>query len=145
MSERKTSSEESESVARWCSEELSRRYHAVNEALQQKNSPATEDLEAIERYSKLKGLLPTTDSRHRLLDVGVLLLIAFLVLICAFVRLPSTAVDLDIRATGVKVTLAGKRSELLIPGELGEILELNQARIYQAEQMLPPPDRKSVV
>lgn len=140
----KDSREDSTSVARRFSEELSRRWTAVNDTLKEGKCPSNEDLEAIERFSKLKGLLPPTDSRRRL-DVGVLCVAALLMLICTFLRLSSTEVDLDVRATRVRVTLAGHRSELLIPGELGEILELREAHISGAEQVLPPPVDQSAI
>src|SRR5579863_7418102 len=98
---KKDSSEITATVARRFSEELMRRWSAVNETLNEGKVPSNEDLDAIERFSKLKGLLPAMDSRRRRLDVAVLCLAASLILICTLVRLSSTAVDLDVQATGV--------------------------------------------
>lgn len=45
---------------------------------------------------------------------------------------------LDIRATKVRLTLTNQRLATLIPGELGEILTLKQARVSRADEVLPP-------
>ena len=47
------------------------------------------------------------DYRRWRLDLGVLCLAASLILICTLFRISSTTVDLDVRAIGVKVTVAG--------------------------------------
>jgi hypothetical protein len=46
--------------------------------------------------------------------------------------LGSTSVEIDIRATSVKVSLTDQRSDLMFPGKRGEILVVNQTNFVNA-------------
>ena len=128
-----------ESVVDLISVEIEHKLSLVNEALAKGQQPSAEDVDAIERLSKLKALLPPADDRWRQrLDLLLLCVAAIILLVSVLVRLPSTSVDLDVRATGVNLTLAGQRSDLLVPGELGEIVALKQVRVSRADQIFPP-------
>ena len=120
------------------SEEIARKLTAMADALRKGVAPSAEDMEGIERLTKLKTLFPARDNGHRKkMEIGFLSVTALLLIGLTFVRVSSTAVDLDVRATKVRVTLNGQRAATLIPGELGEILALKQARISGADEVLP--------
>jgi hypothetical protein len=121
------------------SEEIARKLTAVAAALRKGVPPSVEDLDALEALSRLKTLIPAHDNgRWKKIEIGLLCVTALLLIGIAFVRMPSTAVDLDVRATKVRLTLTNQRSATLIPGELGEILTLKQARVSGADVVLPP-------
>ena len=134
----KSTKRETDSIRILLSAELARRLSALSEPLAKGNLPSEEDASAIERLSKLITLLPPLDNRHnRRIDLLLLLAAVPILLASSFVRLPSTAVDLDVRATGMTLTLDGNHSDLFVPGELGEILALSQARISGADEVSP--------
>jgi hypothetical protein len=57
-------------------------------------SPSVDDLDALERLSRLKPLFPAHDNGHwKKIEIGLLCLTALLLIGLAFVRMPSTAVD----------------------------------------------------
>jgi hypothetical protein len=121
------------------SEEMARKRTALVGMLREGVPPSSEDLDSLERLSKLKGILSAENNRRRKkVEIGFLCLTALLLIVLTFVRIPSTAVDLDVRATRVKLTLTAHRPPTLIPGELGEILALKQVRVSGADQLLPP-------
>jgi len=129
---------EIESTRNLLSTELTRRLSALNGPLAKGDPPSEEDASAIERLSKLITFLPPRDNRRgRRIDLALLCSAAAIFLVSAFVRLPTTAVDLEVRATAVTLTLGGNRSDLLIPGESGQILALSQARISGASAVSP--------
>jgi hypothetical protein len=120
------------------SEEIARKLTALSDALRSGVPPSSEDLDRVEHLLKLKTILSADYNRRRKkLEIGLLCATALLLIGLTFVRLPSTAVDLDVRSTKVRLTLSGQRSATLIPGELGEILLLKQARISGADELLP--------
>ncbi|TQK03492.1 hypothetical protein [Herbaspirillum sp. SJZ107] len=125
-------------IARLLDSALQHQWHLLEETLQRGQPPTSENAEAIERVSKLMGLVPKPSSFRRRVDVIVLAILSLSILACTLIRLPSTSVDLDVLVSGVRIDLAGQHTELLIPGELGEMLMLSQVRIAQAEQILPP-------
>jgi len=121
------------------SEEMARKLTDLAAALRKGVAPSVEDLETIERLSKLKTLFSAHDNgRRKKIEIGFLCATALLLIGLAFVRMPSTAVDLDVRATKVRLALTNQRSASLIPGELGEILALKQARVSGADEVDPP-------
>ncbi len=121
------------------SEEATRRLTALGRALHRGIPPSAEDLDALERISRLKTLFSAHDNgRRKKIEIAFLCGTALLLIGLMLVRVPSTAVDLDIRATKVRLTLTDQRSATVIPGELGEILVLKQARVSGADEVLPP-------
>lgn len=121
------------------SEEMARKLAVLSAALRNGVSPTVEDLDTLERLARLKTLFSVHDNgRRRKIEIGFLCAIALLLIGLAFVRIPSTAVDLDVRATRVRLAWANQRSAALIPGELGEILALKQARVSGADEVRPP-------
>jgi hypothetical protein len=81
---------------------------------------------------------PRKNGHRKLIEIAFLCTLALLLIGLTFIRISSTAIDLEVRATKVRMTLTNERSPSLIPGELGEILFLRQARISGAEEVLPP-------
>lgn len=121
------------------SEEATRRLTALGRALHRGIPPSAEDLDALERISRLKTLFSAHDNgRRKKIEIAFLCGTALLLIGLMLVRVPSTAVDLDVRATKVRLTLTDQRSATVIPGELGEILVLKQARVSGADEVLPP-------
>ncbi len=121
------------------SEEMARKRMALADALRKGVPPSAEDLDSLERLSKLKSILSADDNgRKKKIDIGFLCVAALLLIGLILVRVPSTAVDLDVRTTKVRLTLTDQRSATMIPGELGEILVLKQARVSGADEVLPP-------
>lgn len=132
-------------LARQLDAELERRWELLQRQLQDGTSPTAPAADEIERIAKLRGLLPKAESNGRALDVSILGVAAALILASTLIRLPSAEVDLDVRVSGIKFDLAGSRAQLLIPGELGEILPLSHVRITGAEESFPPTLEKEAV
>lgn len=129
---------EAESIRNLISAEVARRLSALQSTLGKGELPSEEDVGAIERLSRITALLPNRDNQRRRRLDALLLFVAVVILVFSlFVRLRSTAVDLDVRATGVTLTLDRNHFDLLIPGEAGEILSLAQVRISGADEVLP--------
>jgi hypothetical protein len=125
-------------IAELLSEEISRKQAALAGGLRNGIPPTVDDIDAVERLSRLKTLFPAHDNgRRKKIEIGLLCVTALTLVGLTFVRMPSTAVDLDVRATKVKLTLTDQRSATLIPGELGEILGLKQARVSGADEVVP--------
>lgn len=121
------------------SEEMARKRTALVVKLRERMPPSSEDLDSLERLSKLKTILWADDNgRRKKLEIGFLCVTGLLLIGLMLVRIPSTAVDLDVRTTKVRLTLTDQRSATVIPGELGEILVLKQARVSGADEVLPP-------
>lgn len=97
-----------------------------------------DDIDRLDRLARIKALVDPGDGRRtRIVDLSLLSLTVLAVIGLAFIRLPSTSADLDVEATDVTLTLNGEPTEL-IPGELGEVLYLNGARISGATDVDPP-------
>jgi len=121
------------------SEEMARKRTALADALRKEVPPSAEDLDSLERLSKLKTILSADDSgRRKKLEIGLLCVTGLLLTGLMLIRVSSTAVDLSVRTTKVRLTLTNQRSATLIPGELGQILVLKQARVSGADEVLPP-------
>lgn len=100
--------------------------------------PTAAEVEEFERLQRLQeALAPNNDARRRRMEIALLLVVAVVLIGFAFTRIPSTAVDLEVRTTKMRVTLAGERKATLIPGEMGEILALRQARVTGADEVQP--------
>jgi hypothetical protein len=126
-------------LAELLSEEMARKRTVLADALRKGVPPSAEDLDSVERLSKLKTILsPDDNGRRKKIDIAFLSFAALLLVGLMFIRVPSTAVDLDVRITKVRLTLTDQRSATMIPGELGEILVLKQARVSGASEVLPP-------
>jgi hypothetical protein len=98
------------------SAQLIRRLTDLNHILDNNIPPSEEQVDVVERLSKLISMLPPQDN-HRIQRIDLLLLIIVVPILLAlsFLRLPSTAVDLEVRATGVTLVLGGNHSDLLLP------------------------------
>jgi len=119
---------------------LDKRIARITDALAQDNLPAPEDVDAAERLSKLKAVLPVADDRrHAKLFMASVVAVgaALLLLIAAFAKRPSTAVELDLRVARVELVPTERRTNLLLPGELGEVLALSQADVAGVEEVDP--------
>src|SRR5262249_14694224 len=120
------------------SEELNKRLSAITDKLDKGVQPSAEDIDELERLSKLKTFLSISRTqRRKQVEIALLCVVTLLFLGLSFVRLSSTAVDLEIRATKVFVKLDQHHSPTLIPGEMGQILALKQARGSGADEVLP--------
>ncbi len=136
---KQTKSDQKRMPLEFLSEEATRRLTVLGRALQQGIPPSAEDLDALERLSRLKTFFSAHDNGLRKkIEIGFLCVTALLLIGLTLVRMPSTAVDLDVRTTKVRLTLTDQRSATVIPGELGEILVLKQARVSGADEVLPP-------
>jgi hypothetical protein len=135
---KKSEEREIEAVRDLLSADLARRLSALSAPLAKGEMPSEDDANAIERLSKLMTLLPLKKNRRsQQIDLVLLFAAVPVLLASAFIRLPSTAVDIEVRATGMTLALGGNHSDLLIPGESGEILALSQARISGADAVSP--------
>jgi hypothetical protein len=114
---------------------LSEILNGINSGVQ----PSSEDMDALDRLSKLKAFSSAQrNQQRRKAEIGALCATTILFLGLSFLRLPSTSVDLDVRATKVCLTLPKERSTTLIPGETGQMLALKQVRVSGAETIDPP-------
>jgi len=121
------------------SEELNRRLSAIADKLDNGIQPSADDVDELERLSKLKTFLSVHRAqRRKQVELAVLCVATVVFLGLSFVRLSSTAVDLEIHATKVFLKLDEHHSPTLIPGEMGQILALKQARGSGADDVLPP-------
>ena len=136
--QRKSVEQDIEVTRKLLSAELAKKTTHLNSLLTKNIPPTVEQANVIERLSKILSVLPPQDNRRsRRMDLLLLLIAVPILLALSFVRLSSTAVDLEVRTTGVTLTLGGNRSDLLVPGETGEILTLSQARISGASEVSP--------
>jgi hypothetical protein len=101
--------------------------------------PSNSDLDALDRLIRFKQILAPRKNEHRKsLEIAFLCTLALVLIGLTFIRVPSTAVDLEVRATKLRMKMTSERSPSLIPGELGEILVLRQARVFGADEVSPP-------
>jgi hypothetical protein len=101
--------------------------------------PTAQQLNDIDGLSKLKTLFPARDNGGRKKAEIVFLILAATILLCSvYFRVSSTPVELDIHSSNVKVGLTEKRSDLLLPGEHGEIVALKYTSISGATKVDPP-------
>jgi hypothetical protein len=120
------------------SEEVTRKLSAVTDGLSKGIQPSLDDIDTLEHLLKLKTFLSSERARRRKqVELAALCAVAFVFIGLSFTRLPSTAVDLDVRATKVHLKIDQQRSAVLIPGEMGQILALKQARVSGADAVLP--------
>jgi hypothetical protein len=100
--------------------------------------PSSDDVDALDRLDKVKTTLAALhQERSKKLEIALL---CFTVLIfggLAVVRLRSTSADFEVRATKIHLTLQTPQSTTLIPGELGQILSLKEARVAGADSVRP--------
>jgi hypothetical protein len=98
----------------------------------------TMDLDALERLKKIKTLSADLKrERSKAWELSLLCFIALLFGLSSIVRVASTVADVDIRSTKVQLTLQTPQAVTLIPGELGQILNLKEARIAGADSVMP--------
>ena len=101
--------------------------------------PAVEQLDILDRLARLKILMAQKkdDSPRKAFEIGMLL-IAMTALLCAvYFRVTTTPVELEIHASNVEMGLTEHRSNLLLPGEHGEVVALKQANISGATEVEP--------
>jgi hypothetical protein len=119
--------------------EFERQLNAIATGLQEGKVPAAEQVSSFENLSKLMTLIPRQDDRVRkIVEIGLWFLVALVLLLSIFIRVPSTSVELDVRASNVNVGLAEKRLDSMLPGEHGEVLALKQANISGIQDVEPP-------
>lgn len=112
------------------SAEIKRRLTLIADRLNNAEVPTGEELEALKRLRDLESTLPRPQaSLLKKTGQWVLILSTFLMFSLAFVRLPSTRVDVEVRLNGLTVTMQPGGSDSLIAGERGEVLALKTARI----------------
>jgi hypothetical protein len=121
------------------SEEVARELSSIASVLDKDNLPSADDIDKLERLSKLKTFLSAQrDRRRKQIEIVGLCTTILLFVGLSFIRLRSTAVDLDVRATKVHLKLDEQGSATLIPGEMGQILALKQVRVSGADDVRPP-------
>jgi hypothetical protein len=100
--------------------------------------PSSDDVDSLDRLSKIKKSFATLKrERSKRWELVLLCFVALLSGLLAFVRLTSTAADVEIRSTKIQLTLQTPQSATLIPGELGQILSLKDARVAGADSVRP--------
>jgi hypothetical protein len=121
------------------SEEISKRVSRISAELRGGTVPSDTELDALARLLKLRQMVsPGRDRHKKWIEITLLCLLALMLIGLTFIRIPATAIDLEVRATKIRMTLTDERSSTLIPGELGEILALRQARVSGADEVSPP-------
>jgi len=101
--------------------------------------PGSEDIDKLERLTKIKAFLATQGAgRRKRYELIALCLAILLFGALNLVRLRTTAADIEISATRVHISLDAQDATSLIPGETGQILALRHARVSGAEKILPP-------
>ena len=110
----------------------------INRNLETEILPSKEQAATVERLAKILLALPPQDiHKTRRIDLLLLIIAVPILLALSFLRLPSAAVDLEVRATGVTLIMGGNHSDLLLPGETGQVLALSEARISGASEVSP--------
>jgi hypothetical protein len=100
--------------------------------------PSSEDVDTLDRLSKIKTSFAVLKrEQSKWWEIALLCFVAVLFGLLAIVRLTSTAADIEIRSTKIKLTLQTPQSPSLVPGELGQILSLKEARIVGADSVMP--------
>ena len=106
--------------------------------------PSTNQLEELERLSKLHcfllGRMKRPHVRGRVFAIFFVLSAVVILLSLAYRRVSSSAVELDVKAANIEVDLTDSRENLLIPGELDEVLPLSHAEISGIETSDGPLD-----
>jgi hypothetical protein len=122
------------------SEEIDRRLSLVSESISEGHSPTVEDLDILERLSRIKSVaFPTNNDRQkRKAGIIALCVAVSLLLMAAYIRLPATAVELDVYVRQLNCQLASNGSGYLIPGEMGELVALRRVSIFGADDIDPP-------
>jgi hypothetical protein len=121
------------------SQEITRKLSSIVEAFNKNAMPTADNIDEIERLSKLRAFLSAERRHHRKqTEIAALCAAVLLFLGLSVVRLRSTAVDLEVRATKVNLRLNEEQSVTLLPGEMGQILALRQARVSGADNIDPP-------
>jgi hypothetical protein len=119
--------------------ELDERLSRVAAQIREGRLPPAEQLDTIDRLSKLKALYPAKDDHPRKIAEIVLLIVAVTALLCSvYFRMPSTSVELEIHVSTVKIGFTENRPNLFFPGEPGEVVALKQASISGATDIDPP-------
>ena len=100
--------------------------------------PSSDDIDALDRLNKIKTSFSALKrERSKGWEIVLLCFVAFLFGLLSIVRLTSTAADIEIRSTKIQLTLQTPQTATLIPGELGQILNLKEARIDGADAVMP--------
>jgi len=120
------------------SQETERRVCALADKFRKGAEVTSDELDGIENLQRLKALLPAQKATPtRQIDAVLLCVFVVLLAVMMIVRVPSTAVDVEVHATKIQMKLAPQKDVLDIPGEHGEILSLKQALIARADEIIP--------
>jgi hypothetical protein len=120
------------------SEQKAKKLATIAQELEKGGLPWGDDVDELERLGKLEAIFKSESAkRRRQLELVALSVVALVLIGLCFIRLRSTSVDVEVRATEVGFTLGSGTSTSLIPGETGQILTLKKATVSGIETALP--------
>jgi hypothetical protein len=120
------------------SERRAQKLATIAQELEKDGQPSPDEVDELERLGKLEAIFKSGNARlTRQLELIALSVVVLVLIGLCFVRLRSTSVDLEVRATEVRFNLDKGTSTTLIPGETGQILTLKKAAISGIETMSP--------
>jgi hypothetical protein len=118
--------------------ELDKQLDSIAAQLEEGKLPTERQLNDIDGLSKLKTLFPEENRGIKIWEIALLFFAALILLCAAHFRVPSSLVEVDVHLSSIRVGLYKNGSDLLLPGEHGEIVALKQANISGATELEPP-------
>lgn len=110
----------------------------IAQKLEKGEQPSSDDVDEVASLGKLKAIFKSRNARlRRQLELVALAAVVLVLTGLCLIRLRSTAVDVELRATEVRFTLDKGTSTTLIPGETGQILTLKRATVSGIEAISP--------
>jgi hypothetical protein len=120
------------------SEQKAKKLATIAQELEKGAQPSSDDVDDLDRISKLEAIFKSVNARlRRQFELVALTIIVLVFIGLCFIRLRSTSVDLEVRATEVAFSLDKGVSTTLIPGETGQILTLKKAMVSGIEMISP--------
>ena len=129
------------SIAQMLSNKINRLLNTIVDELRSGQTPSKEEIDELDRLTKAQEFIKAQAAKStRTVEIVGLCFALVILVILNLCRLHSTAVDVEVRATGCNFTLEESGKTILIPGEAGQILILKSATIQGADSV-EPPDR----
>lgn len=112
----------------------------VSDKIKKGIEPSSDDVETLERLGKIDTAYADFDrQRRKKYEYFALCLTVLIFAALSILRVGSTPADLDVRAMKIHLMLTTPQSITLIPGEMGQILPLKEARVTGIESVPPEP------
>jgi hypothetical protein len=117
---------------------FSKRFEQMKSHLGHGQAPLAEQLEELERLDRLRAYLEAQKAKRNRKFEQIAVCVFLLTLVSlSFIRLRTTAVDIEIEANEIRLGLSAQSDSTLIPGESGQVLALKRLRVSGAEFVRP--------